>query len=108
MLVPGSRRAEILHPIDLAATAAGGQRNADVLEPGIHDVRAMTRAGEPAGNGFLRRLGTKRDVLASQPRLITGANHPVFRLTAIVTAMIEELSSGHVARVIRGGIVQLA
>src|SRR5436190_5720370 len=99
--------AEVLHPVDLPALSADGETGPDALEPRIHDVRAMARAGQPAGNDFLGRLGTVRDVLAREARLVTGADHPVLWLTTIAAAMLEEFLAGHVARVTGSGQVQL-
>src|SRR5687767_5552648 len=90
-LLPGARCTEGLHPVDLAAPPPAGHADTNVLEPGIHDVRAMTRACEPAGNNFFRRLGAKCDVLAGEARLIAGTNHAILGLTAVVTAMIKVL-----------------
>ena len=59
----------------------------------------MTWAFEPAGDDFLRGHGTKGDVLSGEARLITGAEHPVFRLAAVVSSMIKKVFPSHVASV---------
>jgi len=91
----------------MAALASGANRDADVLEPGIHDVRAVARAIQPASYDFFSRLRPERDVLAGEARLVTSAYHAVFRLAAVASAMIEVFSFRHVACVIVSGIVQL-
>src|SRR4051812_21479846 len=102
------RGTELLDPVDLSALAAAREADADVLEPRLHDVRAMTGTREPSSDDLFGRLRTHRDVFAREAPLITGAPHAIFRLAAIGASMIEEAFSRHGFRVLRGGGVECA
>src|SRR5688572_22889842 len=89
--VCSTRHAEVLHPVDLAAFPAHAHGNTDLLEPRVHDVRAMPRTCEPPRDDFLGGLRPQGDVLAGEARVVTGAPHPVPGLAAVAAAMLEEL-----------------
>jgi EAL domain-containing protein (putative c-di-GMP-specific phosphodiesterase class I)/GGDEF domain-containing protein len=92
-----TRRAEVLGPVDeLRIRPVDGEGDAHLAEARGHDVGAVMRAREPAGDGFPRRPDAARDVLAHEAPAVAGARHPLPRSAAAAAGMAEEVVRRHV------------
>src|SRR6185437_16550323 len=94
------RRGEVLRPRDdLWIRRVDGERDPHLAESRGHDVGAVMRARQPAGDGLLRCFDTARYVLAHHAPAIAGVRHTLAGCAAIAAAMAEEVMHGHVPRV---------
>ena len=94
---------EVLRPRDhLWIRLVDGERDPHLAESRGHDVGAVMRTRQPAGDGRLRCCDTARDVLAHHAPAVAGVRHTLAGCTAIAAAMAEEVMYGHVPRVRAG------
>src|SRR6202034_3502536 len=83
-----TRRGEFLHPVDARRTAVIGRvSDTGFTEARIHDVLAMPRAREPAGDRLRRALRPRGEVFADQLVAIAGGGDALRRCAAVVTFM---------------------
>src|SRR6185437_16746334 len=78
-----------------------------VDEIGIHDVRAVLGAREPAVGGLPRARRSGRDVFADRTPAISGARDALARGAAVAADVLEIAVRRHVARMRERGFAQL-